>query len=132
MAIKRQRTVNPLVILDAVIVEVERDVAPEFVDGKRTGEMIDRGGRLLTLQTASLYPDRVPELLVVKVPDDPFEGVEFDAGVRALMNVEYLEWSMREGASSRNGSTMRFAGFVAPNQLDQWLGLVGLPQVAAA
>lgn len=117
MAINRSRT-NPVIVLDIVAVSIERDM---YTD-RETGVVEDRGRKLLG-QTA-----QGPEL-VVKVPAD-FDRIEFEAGKNYLINVEYSEWRLDSG---KEGSSMKFAGFVNADQADRWRGVVqAQTKVAAA
>jgi hypothetical protein len=116
MAIKRDRS-NPVILLDCVIGSVSRDV---YTD-RETGVVSDRG-RKLSVQTA-----QGPEL-EVKVPAD-FDVIEFPVGVNVLLNAEYSEWRLDSG---KEGSSMKFAGFVGADQLDRWRGVVQAQAKAAA
>ncbi|HWH26011.1 MAG TPA: hypothetical protein VNT53_05135 [Pseudolysinimonas sp.] len=121
MAIKRNRT-NPVIQIDCVVSDVQRDMKKVYKDDKPTGEVTDNG-RLLAVVTAPDAPD-----LEVKVPVD-WDEFEIEPGQHLLINVEYTEWSMNSG---RSGSTMRFHSLVSAGQIDAWKGVVNTQTRAAA
>ncbi|GAA2084186.1 hypothetical protein GCM10009840_21110 [Pseudolysinimonas kribbensis] len=116
MAIKRNFKQHPLVILDALVLDVDRDLfeVRDEVTRQKTGEVIDKG-RVLTVQTAGLRDDAEVEELVVKVPNE-FDSVEFEPRTRVLVLVDYNEWDMQ----GRRGTSMKFAGFVSPSMVSAW------------
>lgn len=115
MAIKR-KTSSPVVVLDGAITSVEFD---NFVD-RKTGESEYRGRKIGVLTGAGPNSDE----LEVRVPP-AFDELEFEEGSPILMNVEYSEYSFRDGSGRDvKGSGMKFHSFVDLRQFDRWKGLV--------
>jgi hypothetical protein len=120
---KGQLSGAPTVVIDGVVAAIEQnDYERVLNDSTKRWENGARKGRVLGVQTAGLDPERVPDLEAVKVPAS-FDGVPFEVGQRVLINCEVFYGDY--------GVSWRFAGFVNPNQVDTWKGVIGAQQRAA-